>query len=121
MPRDEWNHRAHLTVAVWYLTRYSEAEATKKVCDRIQRYNQVNGIQTTNDSGYHETITLFWIRIISRYLSIAGKNFSIVDITNEFIKNYGKKSFPLQYYSRDRLMSWQARISWIEPDLKPLD
>ncbi|MBD1880745.1 hypothetical protein [Coleofasciculus sp. FACHB-T130] len=121
LPRDEWNHHAHLTVAVWYLTRYSKAEATNCIRDRIQHYNKVNGIQTTNDSGYHETITLFWIRLISRYLSIAGKDFSIVDIVNEFIKIYGNKSFPLQYYSRDRLMSWQARISWTEPDLKPLD
>ena len=121
LPRSEWDHRAHLTVALWYLTRYSEAEATNLIRDRIQHYNKVNGIQTTNDSGYHETITLFWIRIISRYLSIAGEDSSIVDIVNEFIKNYGKKSLPLQYYSRDRLMSWQARISWIEPNLKSLD
>ncbi|MBD2742292.1 hypothetical protein [Coleofasciculus sp. FACHB-1120] len=121
LPRSEWDHHAHLTVAVWYLTRYSEAEATNCIRDRIQHYNKVNGIQTTNDRGYHETITLFWIRIISRYLSIAGKDFSIVDIANAFIKIYGKKSFPLQYYSRDRLMSWQARITWLEPDLKPLD
>jgi len=121
LPRDEWNHHAHLTVALWYLTRYSEAEATNIIRDRIQHYNKVNGIQTTKDSGYHETITLFWIRIISRYLSIAGEDSSIVDIVNEFIKIYGEKSLPLQYYSRDRLMSWQARISWIEPNLKPLD
>ena len=87
LPRSEWDHHAHLTVTLWYLTRYSEAEATNLIRDRIQHYNKVNGIQTTNDSGYHETITLFWIRIISRYLSIAGKDFSIVDIVNEFIKN----------------------------------
>ncbi len=121
LPRDEWNHHAHLTVALWYLTRYSEAEATNCIRDRIQHYNKVSGIQTSNDSGYHETITIFWIRIIGRYLPIARQDFSIVDIANECIKNYGDKSFPLQYYSRDRLMSWQARISWLEPDLKPLD
>lgn len=120
LPRDEWNHHAHLTVALWYLTRYSEAEATNCIRDRIQHYNKANGIQTTNDSGYHETITLFWIRIVHCYLSLVEKDLSILDIANQLIDNYGEKSFPLQYYSRDRLMSWQARISWLEPDLKPL-
>ncbi|MEP0793780.1 hypothetical protein NDI44_04525 [Trichocoleus sp. DQ-A3] len=121
LPRDEWNHHAHLTVAVWYLTRYSEAEATNCIRDRIQRYNLANGIKTTKNSGYHETMTLFWIRIVSHYLSVADRTRSIVYLANELIDSYADKNLPLTYYNRDRLMSWQARISWTEPDLKPLD
>lgn len=121
LPRNEWNHHAHLTVALWYLTRYSEAEATNLIRDRIQRYNSANGIKTTKDSGYHETMTLFWIRIVSRYLSVAARTRSIVYLANELIDSYGDKNLPLTYYKRDRLMSSDARNSWIEPDLKPMD
>ncbi|MBD1891473.1 hypothetical protein [Coleofasciculus sp. FACHB-SPT9] len=121
LPRDEWNHRAHLTVALWYLTRYSKAEATNCIRDRIQRYNLTNGIKTTKNSGYHETMTLFWIRIVSHYLSVADRTRSIVYLANELIDSYADKNLPLTYYNRDRLMSWQARITWLEPDLKPLD
>ncbi|MEP0857117.1 hypothetical protein [Trichocoleus sp. DQ-U1] len=121
LPRDEWNHRAHLTVALWYLTRYSKAEATNCIRDRIQRYNLANGIKTTKNSGYHETMTLFWIRIVSHYLSVADRTRSIVYLANELIDSYADKNLPLTYYNRDRLMSWQARITWLEPDLKPLD
>lgn len=27
LPRTNWNHTAHLTVAIWYVSVYSEAEA----------------------------------------------------------------------------------------------
>ena len=33
----------------------------------------------------------------------------------------GDKGLPLEYYSRERLLSWDARATWVEPDLKPLD
>lgn len=119
LPRYEWNHLAHLTVAFWYLTHYSESEATKCIRDGIKRYNLANGIATKN-SGYHETITLFWIRIIGDYLSSANSQSSLVDIANDLIQNYGDPHFPLAYYSRDLLISWEARTNWIEPDLKSM-
>jgi hypothetical protein len=28
------------------------------------------------------------------------------------------KTYPFDYYSRERLFSWEARIGWMEPDLK---
>jgi len=121
LPRSEWNHHAHLIVALWYLTRYSDAEAVNKVRSRIQSYNSANGIETTIDSGYHETITLFWIKLVRRYLSSTERSNSILDIANKLINIYGDKCLPLQYYSRDRLMSWEARISWVEPDLQHLE
>lgn len=118
LPRSEWNHHAHLIVALWYLTRYEEAEAVNKVRSRIQFYNSANSIKTTLDSGYHETITIFWLKVVSRYLLYAPEQISILDIANKLIDIYGDNGLPLQYYSRDRLMSWEARISWVEPDLQ---
>jgi hypothetical protein len=120
LPRGQWNHQAHLTVALWYLTHYSQPEATKYIRDRIQRYNLAQGIKTTKDSGYHETITLFWIEIVRRYLSVATATGSFVDIANGLLHSCGNPRLPLEYYSRELLMSWDARRSWVEPDLKPL-
>ena len=128
LPRSEWTHQAHLIVALWYLTHYSQPEATNciRVSEaaslklRIQQYNLAQGIKTTKDSGYHETITLFWIEIVRRYLSVATANGSLVDIANGLIDSCGNPRLPLEYYSRELLMSWDARRSWVEPDLKPL-
>ncbi|MGB3636236.1 MAG: hypothetical protein WBA39_01395, partial [Rivularia sp. (in: cyanobacteria)] len=109
LARSEWNHRAHLTVAVWYLNRYDEQEAINRIRQSIQRYNVNIGIKTTKDGGYHETLTLFWIRIVSHYLSVnRGKN-SILETAIAVYRTYNDKYLPFQYYSRDLLMSWEAR------------
>lgn len=119
LSRSEWNHTAHLTVALWYLIRYEEQEAILEIRDRIKRYNTAMGIKTTQDSGYHETMTLFWVWMVRRYLSLNSKQDSILLLANSLIDTYDKY-LPLEYYSRDLLMSWEARINWVEPDLKPL-
>lgn len=120
LSRSEWTHPAHLTVALWYLTHYPKSEATNRIRNNIQRYNLAKGIQTTQDSGYHETITLFWIQLIHQYLSAVPPTFPLLNLTNNLIQNYGNPRFPFEYYSRDLLMSWEARKNWVEPDLKPL-
>ncbi|MBW4602496.1 MAG: hypothetical protein KME29_23755 [Calothrix sp. FI2-JRJ7] len=116
LPRSEWNHAAHLTVALWYLKNY-EQDATKRIREGIQKYNTAIGIQTTRNSGYHETITLFWIQIVQDFISVAEEKL-ILQLANELVSKY-HPNLPLQYYSRELLMSWQARVNWVEPDLKP--
>ena len=119
LPRCEWNHTAHLTVALWYLTHYEEIEAVNRIRESIQRYNAAMGIKTTNNSGYHETIARFWIEIVRCYLLDKAGNTSILQLANRLIDCYGDNNLPSQYYSRDLLMSGKARTTWIQPDLKP--
>jgi hypothetical protein len=122
LPRTDWNHAAHLTIAVWYLSRYSESEATILIRKGIQRYNRCNGIATTANSGYHETLTQFWVFIASRFLAAAKPDTSVSALVNDFILAYGeRKSLFREYYSDGLLMSWEARQTWVPPDLKSLD
>jgi hypothetical protein len=121
LPREEWTHRAHLTVALWYLSRHGEAEATELIRRGIQRFNRARGIVTTRTSGYHETITLFYVRVVRRHLRESGAGGCAVDLVNSLLRDYGDRNLPLEYYSRERLMSWEARAGWVEPDLKTLD
>lgn len=121
LPRERWSHQAHLTVGLWYLVRHERGEATKLIRRNIQKYNRAHGIVTTKTSGYHETITLFFIRVVSKYLCEASANNSIVELLNGLIDSYGDKNLPLAYYSKERLMSCEARTRWLEPDLKSLD
>ncbi len=121
LPRCQWNHTAHLTVALYYLIYYGEKQAGEHIRQDIQRYNAAMGIQTTKDSGYHETLTRFWVDMVRHYLSINQQQASFLKLTNGLIDCYGDKHLPLQYYSRDLLMSWEARNSWVEPDLQHLD
>jgi hypothetical protein len=120
LPQSRWTHSAHLTVACWYLICHPEPAAVQLIREGIQRYNKQQGIITTEKSGYHETMTIFWIRMIRNFLSTATLECSLVGLINELVRHYSNKNLPFDYYTQERLMSWDARRSWIEPDLKAL-
>lgn len=121
LPRPCWTHQAHLTVALWYLTHFSEAEAIRYMRDRICKYNAAVGIENTKNTGYHETLTLFWMRIVLHHLACKSKDYFFVDLANNLIATYNNTELPLEYYSRNLLLSAAARISWVEPDIKRLN
>jgi hypothetical protein len=120
LPKTQWTHRAHLLVACWYLVCHPAPEATERIREGIMRYNASQGILTTPTGGYHETMTIFWIRMIRSYLATASLDCSLVGLMNEMLSLYDKKYLPFEYYSRERILSQEARATWIEPDLKPL-
>jgi len=121
LPREEWTHAAHLTVALWHLLQFDWPEAVAHVRRGIKRYNAAHGILTTPTGGYHETLTLFWLRTVRRFLE-AERNEAraLVHLANELIAT-ADKGLPLTLYTRERLFSPEARAGWVEPDLKPLD
>ena len=121
LSRSQWTHEAHLTVALWYLFYDSETEAIKAIRNGIKRYNSAHGIESTKDGGYHETLTLFWVRTIRQYLAEESRNRSMVSLTNGLITKYADRTLPFRYYTRDRLMSSEARNNWVEPDLRAIE
>lgn len=121
LPREEWTHAAHLTVALWHLLQFDWPEAVARVRHGIKRYNAAHGIRATPTGGYHETLTLFWLRAVRAFLE-AERNEAraLVHLANELAVT-ADKSLPLKHYTRERLFSPEARAGWVEPDLKPLD
>jgi hypothetical protein len=120
LPRERWTHAAHLTVALWHLLHYDYEEAVGRVRSGIMRYNEAHGVVTTRTGGYHETLTVFWMRHVAHFLA-AGYNEarSLVRLANELAAS-ADRAAPLEHYSRELLFSWEARTGWVEPDLKPL-
>ncbi|HLJ93495.1 MAG TPA: hypothetical protein VKU02_09935 [Gemmataceae bacterium] len=121
LPKNEWTHHAHLRVGLWHLLEHSAEEALALLRDRIQRYNVSCGTANTDQSGYHETITCFYVRLISQFLRSVDRSRGIDHLAEELIRRYGDKNLPLQYYSRERLFSVLSRRDWVEPDLAPLE
>ncbi|MEA5564637.1 MULTISPECIES: hypothetical protein [unclassified Anabaena] len=83
LPHSRWDHHAHLTVALWYLIRHPEKQAISLIRDGIQRYNQAMKIANTHNSGYHETMTLFWIYLVSHYLKDSQASGYLLELTNK--------------------------------------
>ncbi|MDJ0616418.1 MAG: hypothetical protein QNJ63_06650 [Calothrix sp. MO_192.B10] len=120
LPKSEWTHHTHLRVGLWHLLHYPQDESIQKLRQSIKKYNIACGIENTESQGYHETITLFYIWLINKFIQQADFSQPIDFLADELINRYGDKSLPFRYYSRDRLMSKAARLDWVEPDLMPL-
>ena len=119
LPIEQWTHKAHLTVACWHLLSYSEAAATCLLRSGIITYNVAVGSKNTPDGGYHETLTLFWIKIIGDFL-VEQEGTLLIKINAFLASPYADKTIPFQYYSKPYLMSTEGRAKWINPDLKEL-
>ena len=117
LPREKWTHRAHLWVALWYLRHFPREEATKRIRTGIQRYNAARG----STKGYHETITLSWIRLLSGFLLTAGPQRDLGELASEAAASYASSDYLLRYYSHELLFSDRARTEYVPPDLRPLD
>ncbi|HKB06625.1 MAG TPA: hypothetical protein VKD90_30795 [Gemmataceae bacterium] len=114
LPYERWTHRAHLAVAASYLTRYALSEATDRARAGIQRYNRTRG----DPAGYHETITVVFMRLVARELTADGRG--IAGLVNE-LAGRCPVTWLYQYFSPKRLWSAEARAGLVAPDLRPLD
>lgn len=118
--RELWTHAAHLRVALWYLLRCEWDEAVALTRRGILRYNEASGVANTPASGYHETLTIFWLRTVRRFLESRRDVVGDVDRLADELVASADKNLPLVFYTRERLMSPEARAVWVEPDLKSL-
>jgi hypothetical protein len=122
LSKEEWRHPEHVAMAFWYLTHFDEETATTKICAGIQNLNLKHRVQQTPNEGYHETWTIFFAKMLRRYIDqeLDRKLSTIqqMECAIQYLKNF--REMTRLYYSRDLIMSWEARISWREPDLRPI-
>jgi hypothetical protein len=118
-PHEQWNHCAHLKVAYLYLNRFFYPEALERLRSGIQAYNAAHGIQDTPTGGYHETMTQAWLQLVHTTL----RQFGPADSADAFFDaqtQLREKRTLLLFYSRDRIMSPEAKTTFLPPDLAPL-
>lgn len=122
LPQARWTHQAHLAVGLWHVLNRPGGRQLAELRQGISSYNESVGTRNTDSGGYHETITALYLWAIRKFLRETPERGALVGLVNSLLASpYAAKSFPFQYYSRDRLFSVAARRSWIAPDLKPLD
>jgi len=112
----EFNHHAHMTVAMWYLARMPFAEAVATMRANIQQF----ATRHNQSQLYHETITGFWMRLLHHVLEHAGPDEPFPDVVDRAIATFGSMQPFFRHYSRERAFSPEARRRWVDPDLLPL-
>jgi hypothetical protein len=108
-----FGHREHLRLA-WLAVRES-AEPAALVRSAIQRYATAHGAAAK----YHETVTLFWVRLVAHCIAVRRD----LDDFDAFLA-----AFPLlldkrvltRHWNAETLFSDEARAAWVDPDLLPL-
>jgi hypothetical protein len=120
LPKSQWTHHAHLRVGLWHVLEHGAGQALGMLRARISAYNESTGVQNTDSSGYHETITRLYIGLIDAFARAVDRARPFDELAGELIARYGDSELPLRYYSRERLFSVQARRFWLPPDRTPL-
>ena len=111
--KEEFVHARHLAVAAWYLWTSSPLEALDRMRSMLLQFTAHHGVK-----GYHETITQFWLQVVEEQLGSPRSESNFIARVNHLVERLGDKDLLFSYYSRERVLSEEARARWIEPDLK---
>ncbi len=121
LEKEKWTHEAHLTAATWYLKNYSLDEATNLVRNGIKEYNVTVGGTNTSTSGYHETMTIFWMAAIYFFVN-RDTSKSLLDTCNELLASpLAERTLPFEFYERETILSTEARAAFVKPDKEDLN
>lgn len=127
LPKRDWTHEAHLAVGLWHVREFGFDEALRRMREGICAYNEAVGTANTGTSGYHETLTQFWLRVLDAHQRKAGAEVPLETVLSQLLaSSWADKNLALQYYHRETLFSPRdsqslARTCWVGPDRQPFD
>ena len=114
--KSAWTHSAHLVVGLYYCRTLPFAVAKNVMRDGICWLNDMHGTPNTDDSGYHETLTVFWLKRIWNYLDQHPASSGLATLANDLVERFKDPDLPLRYYTSERLFSASARRDYVTPD-----
>ncbi len=120
LPKNKWTHQAHFVIALWLILRHGVESAKELARSGIKKYNEATGVANTDLDGYHETITMFYLDSVQNFIKTSNDDNEIELLTKLLKNDIIDKNYPLDFYSPEKLFSKEARLSWVQPDLKEL-
>ena len=118
LKREDWTHEAHLGATTYLLLKRPDVDVEHELPGLIRRFNASVGGVNSDSEGYHETITRAYVRGIRLFVEEADRTLPLYALVNELLLSpMGRRDWPLRFWSKDRLMSVEARRNFVEPDL----
>ena len=118
LPKARWTHAAHLLTGACYVHALGGVDALERMRDQVRAYNLAVGGQNTASSGYHESITVFWIKLLAR-LRQQHPELGRAEFAGLAVREFaGRRGILREFYSFDVTASEAARREWVEPDLQ---
>jgi hypothetical protein len=121
LPKERWTHAAHLLAGACYVHRLGQATAIKHMRHCVRRYNEAVGGKNTETSGYHETITVFWIKVLDT-LHLHAKPIARAEFAALAVERYtAQRDLFRSFYDFDVVSSAEARATWVPPTRRPIE
>ncbi|CAN5637254.1 hypothetical protein BH10ACI4_BH10ACI4_06950 [soil metagenome] len=121
LPKGRWTHAAHIFTGACYVHALGESAAIDHMRTCVSTYNLAVGGQNTPTSGYHETVTVFWIKLLSQF---RGEHPTLDRATfaTLCVEHFSpQRDLLRRYYDYDVVASTDARCVWHPPTLQSLD
>jgi hypothetical protein len=112
---EEFVHARHLTVSAWYFLHFDAETAKERMRSGLQQFIRHHG-----KSGYHVTMTEFWLQVVEEVLHAIPEGDGALASVNQAVERLNDKVLIYEYFSRERLDSVEAKAGLIPPDRKPL-
>ena len=104
-------HADHVRLTILYLTRHGRDETERKLFEGLRRFAAAKGVPEK----FHVTMTIAWLELVEdaiRRHPGALDPAALVAVCPELLN----RDALLRFYTRERLMSDDARHRWVSPD-----
>jgi hypothetical protein len=122
LPFEQWTHRSHVKVAFLYLRTLPFDQALARIRCGIKKYNAAHQVPQGPTSGYNETTTQAFLRLIAATMQAYGEALATPN-ANTFCDRHPQlmtRHALRFFYSPEARMHPLAKTEFVEPDLSPL-
>jgi hypothetical protein len=115
LPKTQWSHAAHVAVCATLCRDQDGDAAFAAMKQGILNYAAAIGIEHTETSGYHETLTWLWTQVIHEWMT-ANEPPTRLDAARGAVQMFGgDRSLHLRYYPFDVARDPRARRELVLP------
>jgi len=117
LPKTHWTHAARIVAAAQLIREHGLTQARSEMPELIRAYNLKTGVLNTHTSGYHQTLTQFFLGEIDAFLETREEHSLEAAVSDLLASPIARTDYPMRFYDPDTLLSPIARRRWIPPDL----
>ena len=119
LPKTRWTHGAHVAATAYYAFNHAPEAGFELMKKGILHFAGCVGIQNTETSGYHESLTRFWASRVAEFVR-AGQFSSRLEAARGAVDAFGEdRDHYRLFYSFDVAHDRRARREWVAPDREP--
>ncbi|MFT5471284.1 MAG: hypothetical protein ACI8UO_006417 [Verrucomicrobiales bacterium] len=119
IPLSDWDHRKHLRLAWIHLSQNTFDEALNKIRSGIQAYNKSVGMEEGPEKGFHETLTVAWMKMVDYSMREHGAK-EDSEAFLAFQPQLCIKQLLRSFYTPKQMLSAKAKQEFVPPDILPL-